>query len=1199
MQIRPFSFVLAPLDFPAHEGCACHFARLTGKEDVRWERNPIQFWAWVLLWLAVASGRSSIAGEPAVGSVNRDYLLRIWEPDEGLPSISATAVAQTADGYLWVGTFNGLSRFDGVQFHTFRPENTPALPSAAAVRLYVDRKARLWVGTDRGLAVLDKGVWQAFGAPERWPGLLPKSFAEDHDGGLYVSARDQVLRLDGDRFVPVALPERGGDDSTLTLTADQNGTIWAIGDKYLGRMRHEEWRPVQQIDPGSAERFEGIARAQSDGVWVADSRRVRKFTGEKWTKEFVRPLPFQRDAPTILLEDSRSNVWAGCFTKGLVVFSGDDILACVREDGLSATGITSIYEDREGNIWAGTGAGGLVRLKQRSFTSFDDPKLLRSPLVNSVAPDVEGRLVLGGSGLLWFEGGHFVQHAAIQSARLDLRHSVLCVLRDRAGATWAGVRDLGLFRISSSVVRPADSELVRDQSIFALFEDSKARLWIGSASGVVCRVDDRFRDYTSEGGLPVARYHAIAEAADGSIWVGSPTSGLFRSDGGPFAEVLEAGQSVTNILSLCGSRNGGTWVGTENGRLLRADGAGCHEYAPAREIPLGRISCILEDEPGNLWIGSDQAIAQLAVRGDGRPVRFRLFGKTDGLKGGIYVERTQPAACIAPDGRLWFATTKGLAVADPRTVRRTATAPAVYVESMLVDGKAQRLLSASAQSVTVPAGAGRIEIAYTGISLAAPESLRFQYRVDGLDGEWRDVGGQRQVVLQKLGPGDYLFRVRAVNSDGIWSSGDTSLAFTVLPIFWESWSFRIIVLVCSLGAVFSQLWRVHQRRLREQDERALRDAHRLSEGTIDALPANICVLNETGEIIAINKAWSRFAKGNGAGHPLAWRGTNYLSVCDAARGAEAAKAAAFAAGIREVIRGARRDFELEYSCHSPELKRWFIGHVTRFEALGRIRIVIAHEDVTKQKNSELILEQDRHQLEVSVRKRTTELQSANELLAGSRERLIAMSLRLVEIQEAERRAIARELHDEVGQILTSLRILLDMTDRQPVDTVRTTLAEAKSMAGELIERIRQMSLDLRPPMLDDLGLLPTFEWHFRRYTKLTGIQVHFQQTGLPCRLPTAIETAAYRLVQEALTNVARYAKVTEVSVDLQCQSDRLDLEIEDCGIGFDPALVLAERNSTGLSAMRERVDLLHGRFEVFSRRGEGTRLQIYLPLGEF
>lgn len=215
-----------------------------------------------------------------------------------------------------------------------------------------------------------------------------------------------------------------------------------------------------------------------------------------------------------------------------------------------------------------------------------------------------------------------------------------------------------------------------------------------------------------------------------------------------------------------------------------------------------------------------------------------------------------------------------------------------------------------------------------------------------------------------------------------------------------------------------------------------------------------------------------------------------------------------------------------------------------------------------------------------------------------RQQIIAIPRQLLEAQEAERRSIARELHDEIGQLLTGLRLILEMAGRELPGARADSLTQAQALVGELLARVREMSLQLRPPMLDDLGLLPALMWHFERSAALTQVRVNYKHMGVEDRrFPQEVETAAYRIAQEALTNVARHAQVIEVTVRLWAVQEMLGLEIEDRGVGFDAASMLATHSSSGISGMRERAFLLGGQFTVESAPGKGTRILVELPFG--
>ena len=255
------------------------------------------------------------------------------------------------------------------------------------------------------------------------------------------------------------------------------------------------------------------------------------------------------------------------------------------------------------------------------------------------------------------------------------------------------------------------------------------------------------------------------------------------------------------------------------------------------------------------------------------------------------------------------------------------------------------------------------------------------------------------------------------------------------------------------------------------------------------------------------------------------------------------------------------------------------------ELLARVQAML------RIKQAEAALRRTHDELEKRVEERTQELSRANAALR-------ALSQRLVDVQEAERRFVARELHDEIGQLVTGLKLLLE-TSFQPEDAAeKQSFQEALQLINDLIERVRRLSVDLRPQMLDDLGLLTALEWHLKRYFKQTGILVQFKHTPLPDRLPSRLETAIFRIVQEALTNVARHAGVKEATVRLWKDAERVGVQVEDRGAGFAPDAPPGEdrQPSTGLSGMKERAELLAGEFTLDSSPGHGTCITVELPL---
>ncbi|MDB6109354.1 MAG: Two component regulator, sensor protein, partial [Pedosphaera sp.] len=461
-------------------------------------------------------------------SVKKDYLVRVWETDRAdLPHYCFTTIAQTPDGYLWLGSFANVSRFDGLRFTIFDHEETHDLPSNSVRTLFVDHDGVLWVGTDRGVARLKEGHWETLSESKGWPGGVVGSFAEDRQGNLWACAGGQIIKWDGDRFVPFPTPERGDDKSTLGCCVDADGKLWVQSRRYLGVFRDGAWVPV----PLEADQvIAGITTSREGGLWVANLDRIRKFKDGQWIRTLERPEGF-REQVVCLLEDSRTNLWMGGYTKGVLGFMNDgSVLRCTTEDDLENNATLCLFEDREDHIWIGSNGGGLARLRPRTVRTFDDSFGLSQNIVNSVTEESPGHLVVGthGNGLVRFGPDRFGPAVVSSNApalpnRPDLRADswVHSVVRDSSGTIWAGTYGDGLFRIQGNTVSPVPLDKAGNRTVYALFVDSKDRLWIGTDAGLFCHSQEQSTFYGTNSGLPSMKVRVIAEDDAGSIWAGN------------------------------------------------------------------------------------------------------------------------------------------------------------------------------------------------------------------------------------------------------------------------------------------------------------------------------------------------------------------------------------------------------------------------------------------------------------------------------------------------------------------------------------------------------------------------------------------------------------------------------------------------------------------------------------------------------
>jgi signal transduction histidine kinase len=363
---------------------------------------------------------------------------------------------------------------------------------------------------------------------------------------------------------------------------------------------------------------------------------------------------------------------------------------------------------------------------------------------------------------------------------------------------------------------------------------------------------------------------------------------------------------------------------------------------------------------------------------------------------------------------------------------------------------------------------------------------------------------------------------------------------------------------------------------RKKVEDALRESEQFVHATLDALSAHLAILNEKGTIIAVNTAWRQFAEANGVASNDVSVGVNYLAVCDAATGRNADGAAEFAAGIRAVIDGKQNTYTQEYPCHAPSELRWFVGLVTHFSVRGTAYVVVSHENITQRKLAEAALMESLQRFEML----------ADHLTAA---------------RENERTLIAREVHDELGQVFTALKMELMTLLRKTSKNLQEIPPRAYSIMQMIeagIKSVQQISSSLRPRILDDLGLISAIEWEAEEFQKRTEIPVTLALPNEDVVIQKDVSTAVFRVIQESLTNIGRHAAATRISIELRVEPERLVFTIQDNGVGIS-GTALADKNSFGLIGMRERLRMLGGQIEFFNNtESGGMSVWASIPLRE-
>jgi len=775
-------------------------------------------------------------------------------------------MAQTPDGYLWLGTRDGLARFDGNRFEVFTEWNTPGLKSSTIVHLFVDSKGGLWIGTPAGANYIKDGQITDLDLGGG-PGVQLASACEDITGAVWLYTMDSRLARCRDGKVERIWPTWLAGvrfSNWRAIISETNGQMW-IGTDLGGLSSIASDLRAPSFDlllrsNALPRKLDFLLASRSGGFWQLGDDQVLKVHKNRVEKDFG-PYPWGAASIKSAIEDRAGNLVVGTQNGGVYRYDANG--QSHRIPGLSQPTALSLCEDREGNLWVGTDGGGLNRVKRNPFSVVEAG---REWVVQSISADTNGGLWLGfhGSGATYWKGDVQKDYGAKEGlfgTGLNGSPNFSAVLVDRQQRVWVGTRDIGLFELVAGRFEPR----IFNQKISVIHEDRRGRLWVGTQDRSWLSQEGREWHPITNGPTQIT---AVADDSDGIVWIGTARDGLYRWANGAFTEVHQTnGLPCENITSLCADRDGVLWVGTGNG-LGRLEGGHWTQFGTKSGLATDNINYLIDDELDNLWIGSNVGLMQVSKKSltdfaskKVPAISCRIYGAGDGLPTSECSRGSQPAACRTRDGHLWFPTIRGLVTVNPSELMPNTNPPPVVIESVLLDDKelnTNRLRSSGIESLILPANSGRLEIFYTSLNLAAPERARFRYRMEGLGENWSSPTSLRQANY-RLPPGNYRFQVTACNEDGVWNKEGVSFGITVLPPFWQKWWFITAVTMGVLSIVAGVVYYIATQRLQRQlalmrqQEALEKERARIARDLHDQLGANLTQVALLGEMAEEDK----------------------------------------------------------------------------------------------------------------------------------------------------------------------------------------------------------------------------------------------------------------------------------------------------------------------------------------------------------
>lgn len=755
------------------------------------------------------------------------YFTRTWQVEQGLPQNKVTAVVQTRDGYLWVGTYGGLARFDGIHFTVYNDNNTPELRSSRITSLFEATDGTLWIGTESGEVTQYKdGRFAAVPLRANWSGGKIYAITEDDAGDVWLlNEAGELARV---RDGKVLSPSSGTVTNVVSLARGSDGTVWVEREGVVSALKAGGL--TRELSASGY--VQGFCAARGGGFWVASNGGIRKWKDGQWVAD-LGAAPWGASIVPNLLETSSGALAGG--TGGTpgdglwLVFPGQTNTPALHfnhTDGLPSDWVISLWEDREKNLWCGTGAG-LVVIRPNNLETVAPPDKWKNCPVLSVLPAPDGALWVGteGAGLYRLQNGGWTNFNAAQGIR---NPNVWSLAADGAGNIWAGTWGGGLFKQKDDAFdfAPGMENLLLPMPALLFLGDE---LWIGTPFGALRYQEGMFKRLDEIAGRPFGDVRAIARDKSGTLWFGTAGGGLVRMQNGNFSRFEKTnGLSSDFVECLHFADDGALWIGTFGGGLDRFKDGKFSVINREQGLPNGVIGHIEVDGRGFFWMSSYDGILRASERdlnrcadGEIAEVPLLTYGVNEGMPTLECSEGMQSAGCKTADGRLWFATAKGLVVVDPAGVKTNPRPPPVRIEEMLVDDK-KFADGNTAEPLKIPPGRHRIEFEYTGLSFVAPEKVRFKCRLNPLETGWVDAGAKRAATYNYIPPGAYSFQVTACNNDGVWSETGASLAFEALPFFWQTTWFHVLGGVATALAAGGLVWFDTRRRLRRRLERAER-----------------------------------------------------------------------------------------------------------------------------------------------------------------------------------------------------------------------------------------------------------------------------------------------------------------------------------------------------------------------------------------
>lgn len=795
------------------------------------------------------------------------YTLDSWGNEQGLISGGVLSIIQSKEGYIWFGSFNGVYRFDGINFKQFNKNNTAAISNNGVLTLCEDSNGNIWAGSNGGgIFVIENDSVKNYTTADGLSSNVIRKLYTDYDGSILIGTSNGLTIFKDSVFTSLQIfsqdQDRSSSVSIEDIFRDSKGVLWVGTNKGLFQFIQEKFVYTPIVGKKSGDVMISCIIENSQDELLIGTHGQGVFVRNKGTfSSFNLPLGALRVSN--LFVDSNGSLWIS-YENGVIRYHKGEFSKLPSKTG-SSSPTEEVMEDSEGSIWFARYNDGIDRLRDGIFQNYTTNEGLSDNNIHGIFEDFDGsKWIATANGLDHFVNGEILKFRKDKPlSHLKVRDTY----RDSKGVLWVATYS-GLYSlINGKIRRYGTVDGLSNDLIRVVFEASDGLLWFGTRNALFVLKNEKFVKYTEDNGLNNSFILSIQERVPGELWIGTSGGGIEIFKDGQFTHITTKDGLPSNVVfQIYKDDENILWIATNNG-LCRYDGNFYSGFSSDNGFLTTAIFQIIEDHKGYFWITSDLGIIKVKkdeinqnVSNSSFNIKEISYKQVDGLKRS---ECTGAARSIlAKDGKIWFATLGGVAVVDVNDSIYNAIPPPIIIEQLVVDQQSYNVTSSNI--INFKASSKNFEIKYTGLSFKIPQKVKFQYQLIGQDEDWIDADYRRVAYYSNLKPGEYTFQVKAMNNDKLWSTLPAKININIHPEFYQTTGFYIFSILLFLGLAYGtyqirvkaikkdrvrleQIVKLRTREIQDQKEQIEKQHNKIEEQN-DKLKQSNITLEETVEL---------------------------------------------------------------------------------------------------------------------------------------------------------------------------------------------------------------------------------------------------------------------------------------------------------------------------------------------------------------